>query len=724
MKGKCRLNNLLTTKANKTLYNVMKNLGDKSSKPYLILNEQLCIIYQNDLHQFLTKFSFEQIKDKKYSDLIGNIKTNEHNMFIEKSLANGKLVQIDILHKKRQDDSFTSRITAIPFQTNNQFTTYVLMLIEDVTTEKLEQSINRLEQNLLTTIDKGTNFEEKIQEICNEINTIFSPNCFATIAWDLKDYIQLFATNNINKLNSDIKITKHQDEYFTYRSLIYSDRYGIVEKANNYAFEKTHLQYALKQNLESVFYYPIQFSTSNLHAVLILYFDEITRNIEPFNDLFDKLTILMEFAFNYERQKREIYNLAYFDPSLQIANRHGMQHFLDLNRIQAEDLIVALLSTTEISQIVELYGRDAGEVILDELVKRIKKEAKIEQILVGRYSSETLYIILNGNINVNHFEEELYRLMTEPFILNKQMTYITFKVGLSKQNGELTIEDTSRHAEIALSIARKKSGHALVQYDESFSLKKQKELALVNHLTEAIRNKEIQVYFQPKVELHRRRIESMEALARWISPSLGFISPAEFIPLAERAGLIHKIDVYIIEQVLLLQQRRLYEGKKIVPISVNISPEHFYHPTFVDDLIVLVQKYYADPKYLIIEITESLGLVDIEKARNIIEKLNLKGFIVSVDDFGMGYSSLSYLQKLLFRELKIDMSFVSRLHEEGTLAIVRSIIHIAKYLEMTVIAEGVETEEQARILKELGCDAAQGYLFYKPMPIHTIEEIF
>jgi len=718
------MNNTQTIKTiHETLFNVIKNIGDKSTKPYVILNQLFKVIYQSDLHEQLTKYSFEQLKDKKYSDFIGNNKTKEQNILIEKALENGKIVEIDIVHKKFKDISFTSRISAIPFQTDDHHTSFVLVILEDVTTEKLKQSIIRLEQNLLTTIDIGTTFEEKMQEICKEINYIFSPHCFATIAWDLNDYIQLFTASNVENLKSDIKLTKQQEEYFTYKNLIYSKQYAIIDEVCNSGLEKTHINYALSKNFESAFYYPIQFSTSEKNAVLILYFDEHTKDIQPFNNLFDKLTILMEFSFNYERQKNEIYNLAYYDSTLQIPNRHGMQHFLNLKRNLTEHLFVALLSPTEFPQIVELYGRDAGELILDELVKRLKKCAKIEAILIGRFSSATIYIVLNGNLSVQYFEEELNRIMTEPFKVNKQISYLTLKVGLSKQNGGFTIEDTSRHAEIALSIARKKSGQVLVQYDESYASKMEKELALVNHLTEAIRNKEIQVFFQPKVELHRRRIESMEALARWNSTTLGFISPAEFIPIAERAGLIHKIDVFIIEQVLTWQQKRLYEGKKIVPVSVNISPEHFYHPNFVDDLIVLVQKYYADPKYLIIEITESLGLVDIDKARQIIDKLNLKGFIVSVDDFGMGYSSLSYLQKLLFRELKIDMSFVSRLHEEGTLAIVRSIIHIAKYLEMIIIAEGVETEEQAQILKELGCDAAQGYLFYKPMPIQEAEKI-
>lgn len=177
----------------------------------------------------------------------------------------------------------------------------------------------------------------------------------------------------------------------------------------------------------------------------------------------------------------------------------------------------------------------------------------------------------------------------------------------------------------------------------------------------------------------------------------------------------------ILEKVLIWMQQRHYEGKKIIPVAVNISADHFYQPNFVSDLKSLINKYYADPKMIVIEITESLGLEEIKQAQHIINELSVFGFQVSVDDFGMGYSSLSYLQKLNFKELKIDMSFVRRLDEVATKAIVQSIIHIAKYLEMRVVAEGVETEQQAAILKELQCDVVQGYLYNKPIPLSDID---
>ena len=254
-------------------------------------------------------------------------------------------------------------------------------------------------------------------------------------------------------------------------------------------------------------------------------------------------------------------------------------------------------------------------------------------------------------------------------------------------------------------------------YIERYANAPEREKLILRHLIIAIHNKEITAHFQAKYAIYNEKIISMEALARWISPELGFISPVEFITIAENAGLIYDIDLQMIERVLEWQQQCQYEGKRIVPIAVNISPKHFYHPQFIPDLTRLIEQYYVDPKYLIIEVTENIGLVDFEQAGSIINKLRALGIVVSVDDFGVGYSSLSYLQKFAFNELKIDRSFIVKIDELATKTIVKAVIEIAHTLEMDVIAEGVETQEQFDILKSIRCDGIQGYYFAKPIPI-------
>jgi len=248
-------------------------------------------------------------------------------------------------------------------------------------------------------------------------------------------------------------------------------------------------------------------------------------------------------------------------------------------------------------------------------------------------------------------------------------------------------------------------------------------MTVLNHLSQAIKNKEITVHLQPKVDLRNGEIQSIEALARWVSPKLGFVSPAIFIPVAESAGKVREIDVQVLEIVLSWLAERQKVGKKLVKIAVNISPDHFYYTHFVQDTLKLVRKYEIDPSNIILEVTENIGLVDFQSAFTIIQELKSYGFKTSVDDFGTGFSSLSYLQQLPFTELKIDRSFINALEDPATLAIVRSIIQLALNLGMISVAEGIETEEQVEILRALGCTVGQGYFYFKPMAIEQLDTI-
>src|SRR5690606_6437091 len=198
---------------------------------------------------------------------------------------------------------------------------------------------------------------------------------------------------------------------------------------------------------------------------------------------------------------------------------------------------------------------------------------------------------------------------------------------------------------------------------------------------------------------------------------LGNIAPDVFIPAAEKNGKIRVLELNVLKQVLEWLQKRKEQKIVLQQVAINISADHFFHHSFVPNLVDMTVEYGIDPRFIQLEITERIGFVDIEAARKIFRQLTNYGFTSSVDDFGTGYSSLSYLQKLPVSEVKIDRSFISKMHEADTLAIVRTIIQLAENLGLTAVAEGVETEEQKQLLLILGCHVGQGYYFYRPMPL-------
>lgn len=704
-----------------TLFYMLKDLGDKSGRKYLILDDALAVLYMNDLYTELAGFELEDIYRFPFRSLLQQ-KILYHEMKeIEERLYKGKVTKAELMHTRKTGLPFYAGLECLPFQDEQNKTKLVLVFVKDVTYIQLQSFVDRLEKEMFQAIQNEISFNEKIQLICNGIDHLFHRECFTAFVWEHEGKCQMIQSN-VWHPGKTIQYTLEQSvERTCYEKLIQLRQVVVYDDFSHLHLHRPHKDLALEKEFTRCIFLPVGKSEGEKLGVMTIYFNEQDYKNAVYSHFFERIVDLIILAYSYEKKQQQIYSLAYMNLSTGMVNLNG---FIGrLKELKEWDGVIHLVEPTEFSRIVELYGRDSGEALLKQMYERILEKCEEKHILVGRFVSSSIILYMEKDeAETRHMTEFLKTLVEQPFIVEGRSIYITLKSGGAPIRTGQSIKEGIRHAESALSEAKESFGTMARFYCEEKDAQLEKELLILNHLTEAIKHKEITAFFQPKVELRRGRITSMEALARWTSPVLGHVSPADFIPVAERAGLIREIDLQIIEQVLRWFQRRQYEGKHIVPIAVNISPEHFYYPRFVEELEQLIKKYHADPNYLIIEITESLGLVDVKRAQEIIKKLYIRGLKTSVDDFGMGYSSLSYLQKLPFSELKIDRSFTSRIHEAGTLAIVRSIIQIAYNLEIDVVAEGVETKEQADVLYQLGCKCAQGYLFYRPMSFRELEE--
>lgn len=261
-------------------------------------------------------------------------------------------------------------------------------------------------------------------------------------------------------------------------------------------------------------------------------------------------------------------------------------------------------------------------------------------------------------------------------------------------------------------------------YDDSMEQQLKHDQNIANEMTRALEKQQFIPFFQPKYDLRTNKIAGAEALIRWKHPEKGLIPPSSFIPIFERNGFVSKVDYYMWESVCKAIKNWIDSGKTILPISINISRIDLYNPLLVEVICNLVQKYNIPPNLLNLEITESSYMDNPTIMLNTMSRLQEKGFVVMMDDFGSGYSSLNVLKDMPVDVLKIDMKFLSKDTEDGrSESIIASIVRMAKWLNVTCIAEGAETFSQVQFLKNIGCEFAQGYFYSKPVPQEEFENL-
>ena len=383
-----------------------------------------------------------------------------------------------------------------------------------------------------------------------------------------------------------------------------------------------------------------------------------------------------------------------------------------------------IIEPGEYQKIIDLYGRQGGDEILRQLASRFESHSMYDDSVMARYTNSALIIASRFELkDMGMPHPEIDTILFEPYYIDNKEVYITLKIGTVKFSQTTSLAEAIHQADTALSNALKSTGTVIKQFEKALIESVEQEMNVLAHISKGLKNSEFFPVLQPKVNIQSGEIESFEALARWISKELGFVSPAHFIPVAESTGNIYKIDREIFEKVLQWQQQRMQAELPIYQVSVNISPSHFYNPAFVSSSVELIAQYGVPFNYIKFEITESIELENVVRAKKIINELNRHGVATSIDDFGVGYSSLSYLQELPFEEIKIDKSFVDNLEIPRMNAVIKTIIQLSLDLNMVSVAEGIETEEQHLELKKLGCLVGQGYYYYKPMPIEEINKL-
>jgi len=422
---------------------------------------------------------------------------------------------------------------------------------------------------------------------------------------------------------------------------------------------------------------------------------------------------------------KELEHKALHDTLTGLPNRSLMQdrleHALTIAHREASSLAVLTIDVVRLREINNLLGNHNGDLVLTEVARRMRNGLR-ESDTVGRLAGDVFAIVLPAvNIEQVHLAvEKIQKLFERPVVVDDTQLELEAAIGIAlyPDHGD-TPEILMQHADIAMQVAKNEtSGFSLYNtHDDPFSVQR---LRLHGELRQAINNKDLAVYYQPKIDVKTGRIVSVEALSRWPHPKEGMIAPDNFIPMIEQSGMIRPFTLRVLEQAI-IQSRLWSEAGINLTVAVNLSTRNLLDPSLADSIEHLLQTHEVDSDRLTLEITESAVMSRPEYAVKMLTRLHAMGLKLSIDDFGTGYSSLSYLKKLPVSELKIDYSFVSGLNSnESDEVIVRSTIDLAHNLGLRVVAEGVEDKEVLNTLAVMGCDIGQGYYFSRPLPVDEL----
>ncbi|NLY80836.1 MAG: EAL domain-containing protein [Lysinibacillus sp.] len=714
---------------NEQLYSYFCTIGEQYINPFVIIdlyNESLPIQYYNQPFANLTGYDLEELIGKNFSYLQGTQTSLEAQQELNFHIVNELVFETRLLLYKKDGTAFWIQLCSHPIKNYKGETAFVLVQCRDITEEMLERMLHKIEHEVYVKLEQDSSLEDILQLITEHIernyirkiycaihilqkNAVLKAIASPTLPLDLIEPIvgmEVCPTTGFSEKAVYIKDLSYLKDLGTQ-----SETFKIQQLASEY-----HIQYCWSK--------PIFNKEKSIMGTFTIYIENNSYLKQSDIDFLNKLSPIIALTIKYFEQKKQLKQLAFYDMNIGIPNSNYFKTRLQEWIQNGVEGTIMLIQPGEYISIVDMYGRKVGDSLIKQIVERIEKIVNEDLAIYGRFSNSSF--ILGKNIpiqNIDCFINKIVNLTTQPYLINGRAMFITLKIGVSYFNPRTSIDESIRQADIALTKSRLKLGTVVSFFEEETDEQIQRELNVLNQLTHGLKNNEFTVYLQPKVDLKTAEIVGFEALARWFSPVLGNVSPAEFIPIAEQAGKVREIDNIVLEMVLNWQQERKKKGLPLYPVSVNISPIHFYHDSFVEDFLSLVNKYQIEPDYIKIEVTESFELFDFEKAKEILTKLKEHGYESSIDDFGVGFSSLSYLQRLPFSEFKIDRSFINDIHDNGMHAVVKTIVQLANSLDMHSVAEGIETLNQYQKLLDIGCHTGQGYYFHKPMPIEEAEKL-
>ncbi|WP_261893876.1 EAL domain-containing protein [Vibrio cyclitrophicus] len=699
---------------------------DKSDNAIFVTNENWELIYINKGFTKLLGYKEHNILGQTPTQVIAPNFSSESISSIRKSLFSGNALKLEELITTQDNRELWCSIMSNPVFDQSGKLTNVVGILSEITETKLHEVLHAQVLNAIAS-DKAL---EVIMEIaCHEVVKMSSDIIPIILKIDDENKLQPLASLNLpTEIKSKLENLKISDNNGSAATSAFINEAVFMEDILSSPLLNNQKTTLPPLGIKSCWSLPIRGQKSEVIGVISFYSKKRTKPTKIEHTLGNVLAPLCGLAIEREVHRQNIRQLAYYDSLTQLPNRSLLhaeaEHALREAESNATTLAVLFLDLDRFKQINDSFGHPEGDRFLKAIASRIQNKCTNGDIC-GRLSGDEFVIVVKNKAPecLNNFIEELKLSISSTYETELFKITPSASIGISVYpNDGHDIGTLIHRADMAMYQAKTAGKGRFSFFSHELNQLAQERQELEIELQKAIDENQLELVYQPQINMGSGTLYGVEALTRWVHPKFGAVTPNKFIPLAEECGLIGDLSRWALRTAC--KQMSIWRSKEIdIPsVSVNLSPINFHNLDLCDLILSELNTYNLKTTDLTLELTEGIFLDTNPNTMKTLHDIHDQGIGLSIDDFGTGYSSLSYLNKIPLKELKLDKSFVTEIEASGTSrALSQAVIQIGESLNLDVVAEGVESQGQYKVLKEQGYHVAQGFLFAKPLNPIEIE---
>lgn len=696
---------------------LLNAVSDQTNRAVLITDVEQNIVYVNSAFTALFGYTSSEAEGRRAGELIAGCHTDRKAIarLVKRLMDGGRGGETEVLVYDRDDEEIWVCARLDVFRDKNGRVEHIFALLEDITESR---QLRSLQQLIMSALADEVPITEIADRLCRRVEEIAPDVVCSLLHVDSAGLVHPLGgpslPDDYSRALDGIAIGPNVGSCGT--AAFYGEPV-LAEDLDTDPRWQPYKTRPLEVGLRACWSTPIKAKDGRVIATFAFYFRVRRAPSNWHRRIVDACVNLGAFAIERKEARAEIARLAYHDILTGLPNRAQLRHLIT-TAIDAcptgGHVALAFLDVDHFKDVNDTLGHAAGDELLIQLAQRLREQIGPEDML-GRLGGDE-FVILLPNRNAGSAERvaaDVTEALAAPLRLGSKLMPMSASIGISLYPDHATDIDTlMQQADAAMYMAKQAGRSTHRMFSVEMNGLAEQRLAMIAALRRAIADNALSLSYQPQIRSCDGAIHGVEALARWHDAALGDVSPAKFIPLAEECGLIEQIGLWSVREACRQMASWRRAGLDIPSISVNLSPINFRHVALAARLADVLAEHQLPPDALMLEITEGTFMQDGAAALETMHAIRALGIGLSVDDFGTGYSSLSRLAHLPVRELKIDRSFMRDIENDaGALAIATAVVRVGQGLGMTVVAEGVETEGQRKMLAELGCDVVQGFLY-------------